>query len=68
MDSDYDAFYTGLSGLTNQEVLDERYKKMREFCHLIEDEILQSTKLFKERLRILFDKVAGVKLDNEFKY
>jgi len=68
MDSNYEAFYTGLRGLTNQEVLDEIYKKMREYCQLVEDEIPQSTKLFKERLRILFDKVAGVKPDNEFRY
>ncbi len=68
MDSNYEAFYTGLRGLTNQQVLDEIYKKMREYCQLIEDEIPHSTKQFKERLRILFDKVARVKPDNEFRY
>jgi hypothetical protein len=68
MDTNYEAFYTGLRELTNQEVLDEIYKKMREYCQLVEDEISPSTKLFKENLRILFDKVARVKPNNEFKY
>lgn len=68
MRSNYEAFYTGLKGLTNQEVLDEIYKKMGEYCRLAEEEIPSSTKLFKEKLRILFDKVARVKPDNEFRY
>ena len=68
MDSNYEAFYTGLRGLTNQQVLDEIYKKMREYCQLVEDDIPHSTKLYKEKLRILFDKVARIKPDNEFRY
>ena len=68
MDSNYEAFYTGLRGLTNQEVHDEIYKEMGEYCQLIEDEIPHSTKVYKEKLRILFDNVARVKPENEFRY
>lgn len=68
MDANYEAFYTGLKGLTNEEVQDEIYKKMGEYCQLIEDEIPKPTKQFKEQLRILFDDVARVKPDKKFRY
>jgi hypothetical protein len=57
MDSNYEAFYAGLKGLTNQQVIDEIYKKVGEYCQLVGD-VPNSTELFKEKLRILFDKVA----------
>jgi len=68
MDSNYEMFYVGLRGLTNRQVHDEIYKKMGEYCRLIEDDIPNSTKLFKEKLRILFDEVARIKPDKIFRY
>lgn len=68
MDSNYEVFYSELRGLTNQQVLDEIYKKMSEYCQLIEEDIPNSTKLFKEKLRILFDKVASADPDKIFRY
>ena len=68
MNSDYNLFYMRLRGLTNLEVHDEIYKKMGEYCRLRDEEIPDSTKLFKEKLRILFDEVARVKPDIKFRY
>jgi hypothetical protein len=60
-------FYVGLDGLTNQQVLDEIYKQMSEYCQLIEEDIPNSAKLFKEKLRMLFDKVALLNPDKKFR-
>jgi hypothetical protein len=67
MDSNYNVFYVGLDGLTNQQVLDEIYKQMSEYCQLIEEDIPNSAKLFKEKLRMLFDKVALLNPDKKFR-
>ena len=67
MDSNYEVFYTGLKGLTNQQVIDEIYKKVGEYCRLVGD-VPNSTELFKEKLRILFDKVALLGPDKMFQY
>ena len=68
MDTNYVLFYDGLKGLTNEEVQDKIYKKMGEYCQLIEEDIPRSTKLFKEKLRVLFDEVARIKPDMKFMY
>jgi hypothetical protein len=68
MDSNYELFYVGLKGLTNQQVIDEIYKKVGEYCQLIQEDIPNTTELFKEKLRVLFDKVALLRPEKMFQY
>ena len=66
MDCNYELFYAGLKGLTNQQVIDEIYKQMKEYCDLLEEEMTKPTEIYKEKLRIVFEKAARPKPDKMF--
>ncbi len=68
MNTNYKAFYAGLRGLTNQQVLDEIYKKMGEYCRIIEEDVPKPVETYKEKLRILFDEVAVHRSSKRFSY
>lgn len=66
MNCNYELFYVGLKGLTNLEVMDEIYKKFKEYCDIPEEDVQQSTFEYKEKLRLVFDKAAKANPANQF--
>ena len=66
MDCNYDLFYVGLEGLTNQQVIDAIYMQMREYCELEDDDKTKYTMVYREKLRLLFDKAARTNPHNKF--
>ena len=66
MDCNYPLFYTGLRGLTNQEVIDAIYKQLREYCDIPEEDVPQATADYKEKLRLVFDRAARGNPGNSF--